>query len=174
MDPKPNLWRGRAEAISEAVGPLRALPNRLEDEDILRLATLGLMAVGLAHELGDVLPSAAMPGYATAPFPPPGRVDPDDHEAPLFQPGDHVRVFGRRPIGCYRAPFYLRGKIGRIEAIVEPCGLSNEEEGFGGAAEGRAHCYRIAVPMAELWPGYEGSPCDGLYVDVLETWLERA
>jgi hypothetical protein len=99
---------------------------------------------------------------------------PADHEAPLFQPGDQVRVFRRQPIGHYRVPTYLRGKLGTVQAVIEPCGVNNEEEGFGRNAGGPRHYYRVLTPMTELWPGYTGSPRDGLYIEVFETWLERA
>ena len=35
------------------------------------------------------------------------------------------------PIGHYRVPIYLRGKIGAVERVIEPAGVDNEEEGFG-------------------------------------------
>jgi len=27
--------------------------------------------------------------------------------------------------------------------------------------------------MTEVWPGYEGTPRDGLRIEVYETWLEK-
>ena len=27
--------------------------------------------------------------------------------------------------------------------------------------------------MTEIWPDYAGSPRDGLYIEVFETWLEK-
>src|SRR5260370_42339086 len=52
-------------------------------------------------------------------------------EQPAFHPGDPVRILTRSPVGHYRMPIYLRGKVGSVEAIVEPAGVDNEEEGFG-------------------------------------------
>lgn len=94
-------------------------------------------------------------------------------EAPAFAPGDGVRILTRSPIGHYRVPTYLRGKAGTVEAVIEPAGLDNEQEGFGRNAGNKRHYYRIALPMTEIWPDYAGSPRDGLRIEVFETWLER-
>ena len=94
-------------------------------------------------------------------------------EAPVFHPGETVRVSTRHPVGHYRVPFYLRGKVGVVESVIEPKGVDNEEESFGRNAGSRRHYYRLAFPMTGLWPGYAGSPRDGLRIEVFETWLER-
>jgi len=94
-------------------------------------------------------------------------------EAPVFQPGDRVRILTRSPIGHYRVPTYLRGKTGNVEAVIEPAGLDNEQEGFGRNAGDKRHYYRIAMPLTEIWPDYVGSPRDGLRIEIYETWLQR-
>ena len=94
-------------------------------------------------------------------------------EAPIFKAGDEVRIADRMPVGHYRVPRYLRKKIGRVEAVVEPAFVDNEEEGYGRNAGSRRHYYRIAFPMIELWPDYTGSPKDGLRIEVFESWIER-
>jgi nitrile hydratase subunit beta len=94
-------------------------------------------------------------------------------EEAIFHPGDKVRLKDRTPIGHYRVPTYLRRKTGVIEAVIEPTGIDNEEEGYGRNAGIRRHYYRIAVPMTEIWPDYIGSPRDGLRIEIFETWLER-
>ena len=94
-------------------------------------------------------------------------------EMPIFAPGETVRILTRTPIGHYRVPTYLRGKTGMVEAVIEPAGLDNEQEGFGRNAGEKRHYYRIAIPMTEIWPDYDGSPRDGLRIEVFETWLER-
>ena len=93
-------------------------------------------------------------------------------EKPIFKHGDAIRIRDRTPIGHYRVPIYLRGKTGKVEAVIEPVGVDNEEEGYGRNAGMKLHYYRIAVPMTEIWPDYKGSPRDGLYIEVFETWLE--
>jgi nitrile hydratase subunit beta len=94
-------------------------------------------------------------------------------EEPLFHAGDRIRVLNRSPIGHYRVPTYLRGKAGMIEAVIEPAGIDNEEEGYGRNAGMRLHYYRIAVPITEIWPDYVGSPRDSLRIEIFETWLGR-
>lgn len=94
-------------------------------------------------------------------------------EAPAFAPGERVRILTRTPIGHYRVPTYLRGRSGTVEAVIEPAGLDNEQEGFGRNAGSKRHYYRIAMPLTEIWPDYAGSPRDGLRIEIYETWLER-
>jgi hypothetical protein len=69
-------------------------------------------------------------------------------------------------------PIYLRGKTGWVEAVIEPAGIDNEQEGYGRNAGWKLHCYRVAIPMTEIWTDYVGSPRDGLRIEVFETWLE--
>jgi nitrile hydratase subunit beta len=94
-------------------------------------------------------------------------------EKPIFKAGDNIRIGSRSPVGHYRVPQYLRGKRGRVELIIEPAAVDNEEEAYGRNAGSRLHYYRVAVPMTEIWSDYKGSPRDGLYIEVYETWLER-
>lgn len=94
-------------------------------------------------------------------------------EAPIFKLGDSVVVLVRSPVGHYRVPQYVRGKRGSIEAIIDPAGVNNEEEGFGRNAGLKRRYYRVAIPLTELWPDYVGLPNDGLRIEIFETWLER-
>lgn len=94
-------------------------------------------------------------------------------ERALFRAGETIRISDRFPIGHYRVPSYLRGKTGVVEAVIEPTGIDNEEEGYGRNAGSRRHYYRVTVPLAQLWSDYAGSPHDGLRIEVFETWLER-
>lgn len=94
-------------------------------------------------------------------------------EQPLFGAGIQIRILTRQPIGHYRVPRYLRGKVGIVEAVIKPTLLDNEEEAYGRNAGMRRHYYRVAIPMTEIWQGYGGSPRDGLRVEIFETWLER-
>jgi len=94
-------------------------------------------------------------------------------ETPLFEIGDRVRIMTRAPVGHYRVPTYLRGRIGVVDAVIEPAAVDNEEEAYGRNAGSRRHYYRIAVPMTSIWADYAGSPRDDLRIEVFETWLER-
>lgn len=109
----------------------------------------------------------------TRPSPHPSYIVTASGEEPIFKAGDQIRIADRTPIGHYRVPRYLRKKLGRVEAVIEPVLVDNEEEGYGRNAGSKRHYYRIAFPMTELWPDYSGSPKDGLRIEVFESWLER-
>jgi nitrile hydratase len=94
-------------------------------------------------------------------------------EAPSFKAGDKVRVLDRWPVGHYRVPTYLRGKIAVVEAVIQRPWMNNEEEGFGRNAGALRHYYRLALAMTHVWPAYAGRPGDSLRIEVFETWLER-
>ena len=115
----------------------------------------------MSHSVGSAMKQ--LPDIVTA-----------EGEEPLFKPGDTVKIAKRFPIGHFRAPNYIRGKRGRVEAVMEPRAVNNEDEGFGRNAGEKRHYYRIAILMSELWPKYAGSPNDGLWIEVFETWLERS
>ena len=94
-------------------------------------------------------------------------------EDPIFRPGERIRIAHLSPVGHYRVPTYLRDKVGLIEAVIEPRGIDNEEEGYGRNAGQRLHYYRVAFAMTEIWGAYGGSASDGLRIEIYETWLER-
>ena len=87
-------------------------------------------------------------------------------DEPMFRPGDHIRISWRSAVGIRSMPFYLRGKRGTVEAVVEPRDGGDER----GAS---VHAYRLAIPLTEIWPDYVGSPRDGLRIEVDEPWLVR-
>ena len=70
-------------------------------------------------------------------------------------------------------PRYIRGKRGVVESVIDRALVNNEEEGFGRNAGQLGYYYRVAIPLAELWPGYAGSEQDNLRIEVFETWLEK-
>ena len=96
-----------------------------------------------------------------------------DGEVPLFKEGDAVVIATRAPIGHYRMPTYLRGKSGKIEAIIPGRAVDNEEEGYGRNAGSKGYYYRVAIPMTEIWQDYIGSANDGLRIEIFENWLEN-
>ncbi|WP_109366618.1 SH3-like domain-containing protein [Ochrobactrum soli] len=106
----------------------------------------------------DPIASAAVPAFG---------------EVPQFVKGDKVRTQTRSPIGHYRLPIYLRGKCGVVEQLIKPMAVDNEEEGYGRNAGSKGHYYRVAIPMTEVWPDYEGSHADGIRIEIFENWLER-
>jgi hypothetical protein len=96
-----------------------------------------------------------------------------DGEEPAFKAGDRVAISVRFPIGHYRVPRYIRGKNAVVESVIGTRAVNNEEEGFGRNSGQKRHYYRVAIPLTDLWPGYAGSPADGLRIEVFENWLER-
>jgi len=94
-------------------------------------------------------------------------------DQPTYKAGDAVKISVRDPVGHYRVPRYIRGKRVVVETVIERALLNNEEEGFGRNAGSLGYYYRVAVPLAELWPGYAESPRDNLRIEISETWLER-
>jgi nitrile hydratase len=92
-------------------------------------------------------------------------------ERAIFDPGQRVRVANRCPVGHYRLPKYLRGKIGTVQTVIEPVAVDNEEEGFGRNAGSKRHYYRVAFQMTEVWPEY-AQPADRLYIEIFESWLK--
>ncbi len=110
-------------------------------------------------------------GFSPKPLP---NIVKAEGEEPLFKVGDDIKISKRFPIGHFRAPNYIRSKRGRVEAVIEPPAVNNEDEGFGRNAGEKRHYYRIALSMTELWPNYAGSPNDELRIEVFETWLERS
>lgn len=95
-------------------------------------------------------------------------------EEPELEVGETVAISVRYPIGHYRVPRYVRGKRGIVEAVIDPKAVNNETEGYGQNAGSKGFYYRVAISLAELWPGYAGSPADGLRIEVFQTWLERS
>lgn len=112
-------------------------------------------------------------GLERAGKPLPGIVKAEGEE-PLFKNGDLVKILTRSPIGHYRVPTYVRGKRGRVEAVIEPPAVNNDAEGFGLNAGEKRHYYRLAIPMTELWSKYTGPAKDSLRIEVFEAWLERS
>ena len=93
-------------------------------------------------------------------------------EAALFSAGDTIRILTRSPVGHYRVPTYLRGRVGVVESVIRAVGVNNEEEAFGRNAGRKLHYYRVGLAMTEIWPGYARTSRDTLHIEVFETWLE--
>ncbi|MBK0399089.1 nitrile hydratase subunit beta [Limibaculum sp. M0105] len=107
--------------------------------------------------LPEVVPTGFPPPYPTAG----GR----------FRPGQAVRVRHGMALGHLRTPFYLRGRVGRIERI---CGdFQNPEELAYNHRNGMAlTLYRVRFTMAEIWGETAERPADTLDAEIFEHWLE--
>jgi len=90
---------------------------------------------------------------------------------PIFEPGDGVRVAARFPIG-HRVPPYIRGKRGRVEAVLEQGAAADVAERRAEDAGSKQCRYRIVIPLGELWPEYAGAAVSGLRAEMPEGWLE--
>jgi nitrile hydratase subunit beta len=95
-----------------------------------------------------------------------------DHNPAKFKVGDRVLVAARYPIGHYRVPTYLRGKMMTIIRLLGTY-INPEEEAFGKNAGNKLWFYRLSMAQQELWPDYEGSPQDKLEIEIFENWLEK-
>jgi hypothetical protein len=90
-----------------------------------------------------------------------------------FRPGDAVRVRDDTPPRHHRTPGYVKGKVGRVEAVRGRF-RNPESLAHGGDGLPEAPLYLVGFDQATLWPGYAGSPRDRLLLDLYEGWLEPA
>jgi hypothetical protein len=90
-----------------------------------------------------------------------------------FRPGDAVRVRGDTPARHHRTPGYVKGKVGRVEAVR---GRFRNPESLAQGGDGlpETPLYQVGFDQAALWSGYAGDPRDRLFVDLYEHWLEPA
>ncbi len=89
--------------------------------------------------------------------------------APLFSPGERVRVKNMHPTTHTRMPRYCRGKTGVIAAdhgvFVFP---DTHAMDLGQKPQ---HCYSVRFTAQELWGE---SRRDAVYIDLWDDYLERA
>ena len=90
-----------------------------------------------------------------------------------FAPGDRVRVDDRDHDGHCRTPLYLRGKIGRVDAIAGRF-RNPEELAYYRPGTPPLPLYIVRFRQADVWPDYAGPPGDTLAADIYEHWLEPA
>ncbi len=92
---------------------------------------------------------------------------------PAYGEGGRVRVLDLPVKGHNRTPWYLRGKVGKIEryhgAYPNPESLA-----YGGSGEPVVPLYLVRFSQRELWENYNGPESDELLADVFEHWLEPA
>jgi len=88
-----------------------------------------------------------------------------------FKPGDRVRVRAEDPPGHIRTPFYVRGKVGRVERVYGEF-LNPESLAYGKNGLPKRTLYLVAFDQSQVWDKYQAPPKDKLYVDIYEHWLE--
>ena len=88
-----------------------------------------------------------------------------------FAAGDRVQVRRAYPPGHLRTPYYIRGKAGVIERVLEA--FANPEElAFGRSGLPKQQLYRVRFLQRVVWPDYTGQPGDTVDVELYEHWLE--
>jgi nitrile hydratase subunit beta len=89
---------------------------------------------------------------------------------PRFEPGDPVLVLDLDTEGHVRTPRYVRGRRGWISA---PLGRypNPESLAYGGDGLPERTLYKVGFRQRDLWPDYEDTSEDVIYVDVYEHWL---
>ena len=93
--------------------------------------------------------------------------------APRFTVGDPVQVALRDARHHCRAPYYLRGKAGIVDAVLgrfrDPEQLAYHRPGLP-----MRYLYRVTFEQGDVWDPYDGPSGDSLQADIFEQWLEPA
>ena len=90
-----------------------------------------------------------------------------------FEIGARVVVREAYPQGHIRTPYYIRGKMGVVAAMVGA--FPNPENlAVGGDGLPKQPLYRVRFRQRDTWPSYHGSRSDSLDVEIYEHWLELA
>jgi nitrile hydratase len=90
-----------------------------------------------------------------------------------FQPGDRVRVRAAYPPGHLRTPYYIRGKNGVVERVLDHF-PNPEERAYGRPGLPQKVLYRVRFRQSEVWPDYAGPADDTVDIEIFEHWLEPA
>ena len=99
------------------------------------------------------------------------RASPHDASAPLYAPGETVRVSSRSARGHCRTPWYLRGKTG-IVASVQGAFRNPEQLAYHKPGLPARVLYKVRFDQAAIWDHYPGPEGDQLEADIYEHWLE--
>jgi nitrile hydratase beta subunit len=189
-------WEGRVHGMAMAlwaadaeIGGLRRHIERIETVRYLTtsyyehwLEALERSLVGRGHvtaaeletaaqalQAGGDVPVARNPELAAATS---AMLEPDQPAPPAgdrhrFAVAQRVRVRRISRTGHNRCPRYVRGAAGRIERLLAPAWLP-ENEDTGGTAEGAG--YTVAFTASELWP--EDGRDHTVLVDLWEEYLD--
>jgi nitrile hydratase len=90
---------------------------------------------------------------------------------PQFAVGSPVRVRQADPPGHVRTPWYIRGKSGVIERVLEAY-PNPEQRAYGRSGEPRQVLYRVRFLQRHVWPDYAGAATDTVDVEIYQHWLE--
>jgi nitrile hydratase len=192
-------WEGRIYAINRAIGAWRKWNidagryaiEQLPPADYLRMSyyekwlarNIGLLVKhGLvAQEEIDTGKPAPGSQKATPPLTPanlepaaaqrPSYARPHAGAEARFKAGDRVRARKMNPTGHTRLPRYARGREGVIHRDHGIFVFPDTNAHFQG--EQPQHLYSVQFRAQELW-GESASPRDSVYLDLWDSYLERA
>ena len=89
----------------------------------------------------------------------------------MFCVGDRVRTRLMDPPGHTRLPRYLRGRSGRIDAVLGVLPYPDlRAQGVRGATE---TAYTVRFSASDVW-GADGDARESICADLFEPYLERA
>lgn len=88
-----------------------------------------------------------------------------------FAVGDRVRVVRLFPPGHLRTPYYIRGRTGVVERVLDK--FPNPEAcAYGRRDQPAQQLYRVRFVQREVWPDYAGPGEDTVDVELYQHWLE--
>jgi len=91
--------------------------------------------------------------------------------APSFRVGQRVRARNINPTGHTRLPRYARAKSGTVDRDHGVYVFPDTNAQFFG--EKPQHVYSVRFAARELW-GEQAAPCDSVYIDLWDDYLEPA
>jgi nitrile hydratase len=160
-------WQRRVFGLS-AVGGLantdafRHAVERVEPSRYLSVGYWGRWLTALESLARENDPRVAPTGAGGSPVRPIQR-------APLFRPGDRVRVRDLHTSGHTRLPGYVRGRCGVI--AIQQGGWIYPDSHAHGEGEQPQYAYAVRFEGHELW-GDTAEPATRVYVDLFEPYLE--
>lgn len=91
-----------------------------------------------------------------------------------YRTGDSVRVRSDAGRGHHRTPWYIKGKVGRVNRVSGPF-FNPESRTYGGSGEPRQPLYMVEFSQADVWgDDYREHASDTVLVDIYENWLALA
>jgi nitrile hydratase len=91
----------------------------------------------------------------------------------MFTVGARVRVRPSYPPGHLRTPYYIRGKTGVIERVLDAF-PNPEGRAYGRSGDPKPRLYRVRFVQKEVWPDYSGPVSDTVDIELYQHWLEPA
>ena len=88
-----------------------------------------------------------------------------------YRTGDSVRVRSDARQGHDRTPWFIKGKVGRVNRVSGPF-FNPESRAYGGSGKPRQPLYTVDFSQTDVWGDhYSENASDTLLVDVYEHWL---